>query len=362
MNELNINNDYKIWLSGLKSTIQQRQIKAAIAVNVELIKLYWELGKQIVEKQETAKWGTSFINQLSRDLKNEFSDMKGFSYDNLRYMKSFYLFYFSKSEQPVPILENLDSELFVSHLAHENIILNQLTQIPWGHHVLILKKLKNREHSLFYIQQTIENNWSRAVLEYQIETKLHSRQGNAITNFTNTLPKTDSDLAHQLLKDPYNFEFLTLDKTAKEKDLEKELINNISKFILELGKGFAYLGNQFLLKVGNKEYKLDLLFYHILLKRYVVIELKMQEFQPEFVGKLNFYISAINEIVKTNSDNDTIGILLCKTKDNFEVEFALKDVNKPIGVSEFSYSELSDELKNALPSPQELKNQLNFPK
>ena len=346
MNELNINNDYKNWLSGLKSTIQQRQIKAAIAVNVELIKLYWELGKQIVEKQETAKWGTGFINQLSKDLCLEFPQIKGFSKRNLEIIRQWYLFYFNDSLIAKQLVSQLENTIF---------------SIPWGHHILIIQKNNNISDALFYIQQTIENNWSRAVLEYQIETKLHSRQGNAITNFTNTLPKTDSDLAHQLLKDPYNFEFLTLDKAAKEKDLEKELINNISKFILELGKGFAYLGNQFLLKVGNKEYKLDLLFYHILLKRYVIIELKMQEFQPEFVGKLNFYISSINEIVKTNSDNDTIGILLCKTKDNFEVEFALKDVNKPIGVSEFTYNELSEELKNALPSPQELKNQLNFP-
>jgi predicted nuclease of restriction endonuclease-like (RecB) superfamily len=221
-----------------------------------------------------------------------------------------------------------------------------------------MQKVKNQNDALFYIQKTIENNWSRAVLEYHIETQLHSRQGKAITNFINTLPAPESDLAQQIIKDPYNFEFLTLAESAKEKDLERELISNISKFLLELGKGFAYLGNQFTLKVGKKEYRLDLLFYHIHLRRYVVIELKLQEFQPEFVGKLNFYISAINEFVKTDFDHETIGILLCKNKDNFEVEFTLKDSNKPIGVSEFKYKELPQEIKNALPTPQELENQL----
>ncbi len=173
------------------------------------------------------------------------------------------------------------------------------------------------------------------------------------------MPEIDSDLAKQVLKDPYNFDFLTLSESAKERDLEQELIKNISQFLLELGKGFAYLGKQYTLKVGNKEYRTDLLFYHIHLKRYIVIELKMQEFQPEFIGKLNFYISAINTLLKTDSDNDTIGILLCKNKDNFEVEFALKDINKPIGVSEFSYKELPSELQKALPNPEELNKKLN---
>lgn len=342
MKDLTLDNNYKNWLVNLKSTIQKSQIKAAIAVNTELINLYWELGKQIVCKQEVASWGTSFIEQLSTDLKREFPDMKGLSYDNLRYMKSFYLFYSLKSEQVVPIIKN-----------NENV-LNKLGKIPWGHHILLLKKIKNINNSFFYINQIIKNNWSRAVLEYQIETKLHDRQGNAITNFKNTLPKADSDLAIQLLKDPYNFEFLTLERQAKEIDLERELINNITQFLLELGKGFAYLGKQFTLRIGTKEFRTDLLFYHIPLKRYIVMELKLQEFQPEFIGKLNFYITAVNELLKTENDNETIGVLLCKTKDNMVVEYALKDVNKPIGVSEYTYKELPEELKNALPNLEEL--------
>jgi predicted nuclease of restriction endonuclease-like (RecB) superfamily len=343
MDKLNLNNDYKNWFLELKFSIQKSQIKAAVAVNTELIKLYWELGEQIINKQESSKWGTGFIEQLSKDLKAEFPEMKGFSKRNLQIIRQWYLFYNSKSLIVKQLVSQLQNKLFL---------------IPWGHHILIMQKIKNHHDAIFYINQTIKNNWSRAVLEYQIETQLHKRQGNAITNFKYTLPKIDSDLAIQLLKDPYNFEFLLLEKQAKEKDLEKELVNHITQFLLELGKGFAYLGKQYLLKIGTKEYRTDLLFYHIQLKRYVIIELKLQEFQPEFIGKLNFYISAVNELLKTENDEDAIGILLCKTKDKIEVEFALKDVNKPIGVSEYTYKELSEELKNALPNPEELINEL----
>lgn len=345
MDKLLDNIDYKTWFSNLKSTILQRQIKAALAVNSELIQMYWDLGSRIVEKQENAKWGTGFINQLSKDLKSEFPEMSGFSKRNIEIIRQWYLFYNSDTAIAKQLVSQLENLLF---------------SIPWGHHILIIQKIKNQNDAVFYIQKTVQNNWSRAVLEYQIETELHIRQGKAITNFTQTLPESESDLAQQIIKDPYNFEFLTLAESAKEKDLERELINNISKFLLELGKGFAYLGNQFALKIGSKEYRLDLLFYHIHLRRYIVIELKLQEFQPEFIGKLSFYVSAINELIKTSADNETIGILLCKNKDNFEVEFALKDVNKPIGVSEFKYKELPQEIKNALPTSQELENQLKL--
>ncbi len=360
--ELTQNIDYKIWFTELKSSIKQSQIKASVSVNVELIKLYWQLGSQIAEKQSNSNWGSGFIDQLSKDLKAEFPNMKGFSTKNIRYCKAFYIFY-SKNpiwQQVVAKLENFQKTVEEQDKNQQLIIEFQtkLFSIPWGHHILIMQKNKVQNEALFYIEKTIENNWSRAFLDYQIETKLHVRQGKAINNFKYTLPTIESDLAQQLIKDPYNFEFLTLAQTAKERDLENELIKNISQFLLELGKGFAYLGKQYLLKIGNKEYRTDLLFYHIHLKRYIVIELKMQEFQPEFIGKLNFYISAINELVKTNTDNETIGILLCKNKDNFEVEFALKDVNKPIGVSEFSYKELPQEIREALPNPEELNKKL----
>jgi predicted nuclease of restriction endonuclease-like (RecB) superfamily len=224
-----------------------------------------------------------------------------------------------------------------------------------------LKKLKDLKQALFYISKTIENNWSRSVLEYQIETKLYDRQGKAVTNFNFTLPAPQSDLANELMKDPYNFDFLRLSEKVKETNLEKSLIQHISQFLPELGIGFAYMGRQFSFKVGEKEYRTDLLFYHTRLKCYVIIELKTKEFEPEFVGKLNFYITVINEQLKDEHDKSTIGMLLCKNKDNYEVEFSLKDVNNPIGVSAFHYTELSDDIKDALPSAEKLQNELlNF--
>ena len=345
--------EYAFWIKNIKSQIKQTQIKAATSVNYHLIMLYWNLGKQITVQQKLSKWGSGFIKQVSNDLKNEFPGVGGFSEYNLRMCRKFYSFYNQEIkdnwEQPVPKL-----------FADVSVKWEQLVpKIPWGHHILILKKNKTIPKALFYISETIKNNWSRAVLEYQIETDLYSRQGKAISNFEQTLPKEDSDLAQQILKDPYNFDFLTLTQKAKEKDLEEELIEHITNFLLELGKGFAYMGRQYSLKVGEKEYRTDLLFYHTKLKAYIVIELKMKEFEPEFIGKLNFYISAINELVKSGNDKPTIGILLCKSKDNFIVDFSLKDVNKPIGVSEFTYTELPNEIKNALPSDVEFKNQLS---
>ena len=372
------NKEYSNWVVSLKSTIKQRQIKAAIAVNSNLIQLYWDLGKQIVDKQEHAKWGSGFIDQLSKDLKSEFLDMGGFSRSNLFAIKKFYLFYrnYDVTKQKgieeskdynflKPEIENIhqvggQNEIQIIHQVggqFQNDLI-ACSKIPWRHNITIIEKIKNTKEALYYVNQTIENNWSRSVLEYQIETNLYQRQGTSINNFSQTLPQIQGDLANELLKDPYNFEFLTLSSKSKEKDLELKLIQHISQFLMELGKGFAYLGRQFSLKVGSKDYRTDLLFYHTKLKCYVVIELKLKEFEPEFIGKLNFYISAINELVKEPADNPTIGILLCKNKDNFEVEFALKDINKPIGVSEFNYTQLPENIKIGLPTLEEFENEL----
>ncbi len=376
---------YKQWFSELKARIKQSQIKAAISVNTEMIMLYWDLGRQIVDKQQNAKWGSGFIEQLSKDLKEEFPEINGLSRSNLFAMKKFYLFYNQNDiivQQVVGLLENKiasnknqfvqqavgqfenksivsqNSAQVVQNFEH-NVLPSLLMMIPWGHHTLILRKIKNVEEAIFYIKETIANNWSRAVLQMQIESKLYERQGKSVNNFALTMPETESDLANQLLKDPYNFEFLTLEKQVKENELEKQLVGHITQFLLELSKGFAYLGRQFPIKVGKKEYRTDLLFYHIHLHAYIIIELKTKEFEPEFIGKLGFYITAINELIKTPHDNPTIGILLCKEKDNFEVEFALKDVNKPIGVSEYTYKELPEDIKKALPDMDALKNKLN---
>ena len=235
-----------------------------------------------------------------------------------------------------------------------------LAQIPWGHHILILTKVKKPEAALFYIRQTIEYNWSRAVLGLHIEQNLYARQGKAITNFENTLPEKQAQMAQQILKDPYNFDFLTLEPEVRELEIEKELTAHIEKFLLELGKGFAFIGRQYNLKIGAKDYYLDLLFYHIHLRCFVVIELKAVEFEPEFTGKLNFYLSATDDLLKTETDNPTIGILLCKSKDGIEVEYALRDINKPIGVSEFTFTEiLPEELKPSIPTVEEFENELN---
>ncbi|MDR3001198.1 MAG: PDDEXK nuclease domain-containing protein [Fibromonadaceae bacterium] len=284
--------EYRNWLRDLKQQIKTGQIKAALSVNSQMIMLYWDLGRQIVEKQEKTKWGSGFIEQLSKDLKKEFPEMAGFSKDNLIHMRKFYRFYSSFAEQVVP------------QIAKQPVL--QMTLVPWGHHVLLLKKVKDIKQALFYINKIIENSWSRAVLEYQIETNLYARQGKAITNFNHTLPEPQSDLANEIMKDPYNFDFLCLSEKAKETDIEKALVQHISQFLPELGIGFAYMGRQFLLKIGDSDYRIELLFYHTRLKCYMIIELKTKEFEPEFVGKLNFYITAINELVKDIHDNPTI--------------------------------------------------------
>lgn len=337
--------DYRQWLTELKSKIRFSQIKAAVAVNSELIRLYWNLGQQIVEKQENAQWGSGFIERLSKDLQMEFPDISGLSVSNLRRCRQFYLFYNQEDKIHAQLVRELDD--------------NSLFSIPWGHHTFIIGRIKSPQEALFYIHKTIENGWSRAILEYHIEKDLYHTQGKAINNFSTTLPEPQSELANELIKDPYHFNFLQLSDKALERDIENGLVQHISQFLLEMGQGFAYMGRQYLLRVGKKEYRLDLLFYHTKLKAYIIIELKAKEFEPEFIGKLNFYVSAINELVRDSQDRPTIGILLCKGKDDYEVEFSLRDINKPIGVSTYTYNELPEEIRQALPGLQELKEQLN---
>ena len=337
MKETILNNlPYSDWLKEVKERIRQARIKVALAANSELLFFYWDLGKMMDEISATAQWGNNWLQKLSKDLRDEFSDMDGFSKTNLYNIKRLYLFY--KADE----------------------IFHQLGgKIPWRHHVEIFTKAKSLPEAHFYIQQTIENGWSRDVLALQIKSQLYQRQGKSITNFKNTLPEPLSDLAQQTLKDPYVFDFLTMSKPFHEKDVERQLINHITKFLLELGKGFAFIGQQYHLEVGETDYYIDLLFYHTKLKCYVVIELKNTKFVPEYAGKLNFYLSAVDSLVKDESDNPTIGILLCRDKNNFETEFALRDINKPIGVSEFQLTEiLPDELKSSLPSIEDIENEL----
>lgn len=323
---------YRSLLGDIKQRILKAQIKAALAVNSEMISLYWEIGKSIAEKQEQKGWSAGVIPKLAKDLKRELSDLKGYSERNLGRMLAFYREYPARS------------------------ILPQLVaKLPWGHNILLIEKIKQKELRFWYAGQCIENNWSRNVLDMQIKSNLFGRQGKSVNNFKTTLPEPLSDLAHQTLKDPYIFDFLSMDVQYRERDIENQLIKHITQFLLELGKGFAFIGNQFHLQVGDNDYYLDLLFYHTRLKCYVVIELKNTRFIPEFAGKLNFYLSAVDSLVKDTSDNPTIGILLCKDKNNIEVEFALRDLNKPMGVSELKLVEdLPENLKSSLPTIEEI--------
>ena len=259
--------------------------------------------------------------------------------------------------QSDPIFHQLGGKLQPSDTLPEMVV-NYCVKLPWRHIVLVLQKVKDTKEAEFYFIETLKNNWSRNVLGIQIEAKLYERQGKVISNFENVLPLFEADLLKETLKNPYNFDFLTLGKNALEREIENGLISNMSKFLIELGKGFAFLGQQYKLEVGAKEYVMDLLFYHTKLHCYVVIELKAGEFEPEYVGKLNFYLSAVDSCLKSERDNATIGILLCKNKDTFEVEFALRDVKKPIGVSEFSFNELPLEIQREMPTVEELESEL----
>ena len=339
-----IPSEYKEWLKEIKQRFQNSQIKASIQVNSTLLEFYWNLGNEIVEKQKNSTWGSGFLQQLSNDLIAEFPDVKGFSYTNIKNIRQWFLFW----QQVVGELKTIKSQQVVG----------EILMIPWGHNIAIIQKCKSVEEALYYVQNTIKNGISRSVLIHQIETNLYRRDCRAITNFEATLPPLQSDLAKEITKDPYNFDFLCLTKGYQEKELENALTDNITKFLLELGSGFAFVGRQYKLIVGGDEFRIDLLFYHIKLKCHVVVELKATEFKPEFAGKLSFYTSAVDGEIKDKNDNPTIGILICKSKNDLVVEYALKDINKPLGISQYELTEiLPKEYKSSLPSIEEIEAQ-----
>jgi len=364
MHNMKFNNEYKKWLINLKSRVRQSQIKAANVVNTALIEFYWDLGKMISEKETV--WGSKLIEQVAKDLKQEFPDMQGLSRSNLFNAKKFYLFYNGKHlvQQVVALnYKQATDELQVfdnkQKKNRSRLVQQVVGQIPWGHNILIFTKVKELKEALFYIQKTKENNWSRDTLALQIKSGLYARQGKAITNFTSTLPEPNSDLAQQTLKDPYVFDFLQLTEDYKERDIENQIMRHITRFLLELGKGFAFVGKQYNIQLNQKEYFIDILFYNIPMQCYVVVELKNKDFEPEFAGKLNFYLTLIDKTMKRPNENPTIGILLCRGKDNLEVEYALQDIHKPMGVSEFKLDKvLPDNLKSSLPSIEELEEQI----
>lgn len=338
--------EYKKFLVELKEKVKNSQLKAAIKVNYELLNLYWELGKKITEKQKEYSWGDSFISTLSNDLKKEFPDMKGFSVQNLKNIRYWYLFYaeYLIGLQPVSQLKKIE---------------NKIKSIPWGHNQRIMYKCKSVREAIFYVEKTIENGWSRTILEHQIDSKLYERLGSAISNFDSRLPKVQSELAKQTIKDPYNFDFLTLRDKYDERELEDALVKQITSFLLELGTGFSYIGRQVHLKVGDSDFYIDLLFYHVKLHCYVVVELKTEKFKPDFAGQLNFYVTAVNRDLKSQEDNQTIGILICKDKDNVVAEYSLANISQPIGISKYEISKLLEkEYKSSLPSIEEIEQSI----
>lgn len=364
---MKIDTPYKKWLEDLKQNIVKARLKTALQVNANMLLVYWFIGNQIHQKIEIEGWGAKVVEQLSKDLKKAFPDMKGFSLRNLHYMQRF-----AKTNPDLLIVQTLSAQLEgpSKKLKKKNDVAivqtlsaqlqeSRVFNISWSHHTLLLDKISNQEERSWYIEQSVVNGWSVRVLNYQISTDLYHRQAKSkkTTNFHLTLPKEQSDLANQILKDPYNFDFLQIGAAVSERELETELTNHIQKFLLELGAGFAYVGRQFKLKLGRKEYFLDLLFYHLHLRCFIVIELKMGEFEPEFAGKMNAYLNALNKDYKNPHDNASIGIILCNSKDEIEVEFALQGLQHPIGVSEYkTMHTLPKNLRDKLPSAKQLKD------
>jgi len=340
INNTELPDNYPQWLATLKKQIASAQQKAVLAVNQELIQLYWQIGSDILQRQAEQGWGSKVIEQLSQDLKKAFPDLKGFSARNIKYMRAF-------------------AEAWPALFDASSIVQQAVAQIPWGHNLVLLTKLNTVEQRLWYAEKTIAHGWSRNVLVHQIETGLIQREGQAVSNFSHNLPRPQSELAQATLKDPYIFDFLNLGAEALERDIENALTQHITQFLLELGAGFAFVGRQVELNVGGDDFYLDLLFYHLKLRSYVVVELKTGDFKPEHTGQLSFYLSAVDAQVKSESDAPSIGLLLCKTRNKLIAEYALRDNNKPIGVAEYQLAQaLPSDLEKQLPSIEQIEKEL----
>ncbi|MDE6716788.1 MAG: PDDEXK nuclease domain-containing protein [Muribaculaceae bacterium] len=357
-----LDKDYKKWISQLSNHYRSAQIKAAVAINTEMLRFYWELGRGIVEMQTENHYGSRFFETLSRDLKNAIPEAKGLSTRNLRYVERFYKMYSSilhqfGAESAFRTLHQDGAESKSSNMRH---LVADLCRVPWRHHIVLIDKFFDEpETALFYIRETIEHGWSRAVLEQMLDSRLHLRQGKAISNFKSQLPSLTSDLAQEITKDPYIFDFANLTEPYKERELKEALLKNITKFLLELGEGFAFVGQEYKLNVGQTEQFTDLLFYNLKLRCYVVIELKVVKFEPGFLGQLGMYVTAVNHLLKTDHDNPTIGLLVCKTKDDVLAKYSLEGYNLPIGVSQYQLEKLlPDNFKSTLPSIDEIEAEL----
>ena len=352
------NSEFKSWVSQLKQDIRSAQVKAAIKVNTELLRLYWRMGADICEKQKSASWGDGWLKELSRELMAEFPGMKGLSYRNLKYVRQWYQFYNEQliiGQQVVAQLDDANMQQSVAQISEDVFF-----SVPWGHHLYIMSQCKDVVRAAFYLKKTVENGWSRAVLLNFLDTDLYERQGKAVNNFSRVLADPQSELAAQTLKDPYNFDFLTFDGEYRERELEQGLTQNVTRFLLELGTGFAFVGSQVPLQVGDETVYPDLLFYHLELRCYVVVELKVTKFKGEHLGQLGVYVSAVNHIKKKATDNSTIGLLICKTKNNVMAQYALESTNQPIGISEYKLSELMPEnIQSRLPTIEDIEATLS---
>jgi predicted nuclease of restriction endonuclease-like (RecB) superfamily len=363
------NQEYVSILNGLKQKIRQARIRASVSVNIQLLLVYWDIGMAILDQQEKAGWGAKIIDLLSEDLLHEFPDMKGLSVRNLKYMRTFAGAYPQFGHHTPDSTQSADSQGIIFGQAtpaqmrkDQSAPIGQalLAQLSWYHHTTLLDKVKDPEELLFYIRKTIENGWSRNVMVHQIESGLYSRQGKISNNFQTTLPSGQSELVQEIFKDPYNFDFLTLTEPAHERDVEKALTLHIMNLLLELGDGFAFMGKQYHLVVGENDFYLDLLFYHTKLRRHIIIELKVGNFQPEFVGKMGFYLTAVDEKLKGKYDEASIGLILCKTKDKVIAEYTLRDSKKPIGVAEYKFAQsLPENIKGELPTIEAIESQLS---
>jgi len=346
---------YINWINVLKTRYRSSQIKAASLVNREMLLFYWNLGRDITLMGAESRWGSNFVDTLSADLRKELPDAKGFSRTNIYYMSKFYRLY---TEEIIPQVEGqLENSELIPQVGGQ---IEDIFAIPWGHHKLIMDKCKDdQDKALFFVKKTLENNWSRAVLLNFLDTNLYERQGKAISNFDKTLPAPQSDLAQEMTKDPYNFDFLTITEGYYEKELKDALMNNISQFLLELGKGFAFVGREYRLEVGNTEQFIDMLFYNITLHCYVVIEVKIRAFEPGDMGQIGTYVAAVDDILRKEGDAPTVGLLVCKNKDNVLAQYAVNSTNAPVGISEYELSDLMPEnFKGTLPSIEEIEREL----
>ena len=357
-------NGYAQWRKDIEHLIDTAKLHTALNVNVGTLTLYWNIGKSILQKQEQEGWGKQVIEQLSKDLISRYPDDRGYSVRNLRYMKRFASAYPDFPILQVPLAELRKLPILQATLAElENegreFVQVPLAQISWYHHISLLPKVKDEAQRAYYITETAQNGWSRDVMLLQIDNGYIHAKGHVINNFEQTLPPLQSDLARYIFKDPYNFSFIGTVALQNELDIEKSLTSKITDFLLEMGRGFAYIGRQYHISVGGDDYYIDLLMYHLKLHCYVVVELKAMEFKPEFVSKLNFYISAVDDLVKSPEDKPTIGLLLCRTKSNKKAEFSLRGITQPMGIAQYETEKLFADVASALPQIEEIENKLD---